>query len=157
MRYADASALLRLLFAEPGVRLPLDPGVNLVSSRVVEVEIFRAIERERLLGRLTDREAAVKRKEATEILAMLDLVALDDPVMERAKTPFGVNVRTLDALHVATAEVLVAESGGEPLEFWTHDERQAVAALSRGLNVLGIEAGPGTEPPAAGPERAGST
>lgn len=152
MRYADASVLLRILFAEPGTRLPLDPGVNLVSSRVVEVEIFRAIERERLLGHLGDREAAIKRKEAIETLAMLDLVVLDDPVMDRARTPFGVNVRTLDALHVATAEVLVAESGGEPLEFWTHDERQAVAALSRGLNVLGVEDRLGTDPPASGPK-----
>jgi hypothetical protein len=48
-----------------------------------------------------------------------------------------VNVRALDAIHVATAEVLAAEAQGEPLEFWTHDDRQATAALSRGLTVRG--------------------
>lgn len=26
---------------------------------------------------------------------------------------------------------------GEALEFWTHDDRQAIAALSRGLTVRG--------------------
>jgi hypothetical protein len=46
-------------------------------------------------------------------------------------------VRALDALHVATAEVLAAEAGDDPLEFWTHDDRQANAAASRGLTVRG--------------------
>jgi hypothetical protein len=63
----------------------------------------------------------------------------DTAVVERAKSPFAVNVRALDAVHVATAEVLAGEAGGERLEFWTHDERQATAALSRGLTVKGIE------------------
>jgi len=52
-----------------------------------------------------------------------------------------VNVRALDAIHVATAEVLASEAESEVLEFWTHDERQASAALSRGLTVHGTEGG----------------
>jgi hypothetical protein len=48
-----------------------------------------------------------------------------------------VTLRALDAVHVATAEILAAEAIGEPLEFWTHDERQAIAARSRGLTVKG--------------------
>jgi hypothetical protein len=44
----------------------------------------------------------------------------------------------LDAIHVATAEILAAEAEGESLEFWTHDERQATAAMSRGLTVRGL-------------------
>jgi hypothetical protein len=59
-------------------------------------------------------------------------------VIDRAKSSFAVNVRALDAIHVATAEILTAESGGELLEFWTHDDRQSTAALSRGLTVFGI-------------------
>src|SRR5437667_309914 len=47
-------------------------------------------------------------------------------------------IRALDAIHVATAEILAAEAEGEPLEFWTHDERQATAAMSRGLTVRGL-------------------
>ena len=48
-----------------------------------------------------------------------------------------VDLRALDAIHVATAEVLAAEAADDPLEFWTHDERQANAAASRGLTVRG--------------------
>jgi predicted nucleic acid-binding protein len=139
MKYIDASAVLRILFAEPGPSVPLTAGDRVVSSQVVEVEAFRAVDRERLLGNLDDAETAIKRKELMELLAMTDLAPVDARVIDRAKGSFAVNLRALDALHVATAELLLAEAGGEPLDFWTHDERRATAALSRGLTVRGIE------------------
>jgi hypothetical protein len=43
-----------------------------------------------------------------------------------------------DGLHVATAELIADAAPGEPLEVWTHDDRQAIAALSRGLTVRGL-------------------
>ena len=52
----------------------------------------------------------------------------------------AVNLRAIDAIHVATAEVLAAVADGEALEFWTHDERQATAAISCGLAVRGVDA-----------------
>jgi predicted nucleic acid-binding protein len=137
MKYADASVVLRILFSEPGPTVPLTGGERLVSSKLVEIETYRAVDRERLGGNLDDITTAIKRKELADLLAMLDLASIDDEVIARAKGAFAVNVRALDAIHVATAEVLAAESDGEPLEFWTHDERQAAAALSRGLTVRG--------------------
>jgi predicted nucleic acid-binding protein len=139
VKYVDASAVLRLLFAEPGPSVPHVDGDRLVSSHLVEVETFRAVDRARLLGHLDDVEAATKRKELVDLLARLDLAAIDHAVIDKAKGAFAVNVRALDAIHVATAEALAAEADGEPLEFWTHDDRQATAALSRGLVVQGIE------------------
>lgn len=138
MKYVDASAVLRVVFAEPGPAVPLTGGGRMVSSQLVEVEAFRAVDRERLLGNLDDAQTAIKRKELMDLLAMLDLAPVDDLVIAEAKTSFAVTVRALDAIHVATAEILAAEAQGEPLEFWTHDDRQATAALSRGLTVRGI-------------------
>ena len=137
MKYVDASAVLRVLFSEPGPRVPLVPDDRVVSSQLVGVEAFRAVDRERLLGNLDDAQTATKRKELADLLAMLDLTPIDGAVIDRARSPFAVNVRALDAIHVATAEVLTAEAEGESLEFWTHDGRQATAALSRGLTVRG--------------------
>jgi predicted nucleic acid-binding protein len=148
MKYVAASAVLRILFSEPGPSVPRAAGEHLVSSQIVEVETCRAVDRERLLGRLSDAETAVKRKELAELLAMLDLAAVDARVVERAKGAFAVNVRALDAIHVATAEILAADAG-VPTEFWTHDDLQAMAALSRGLTVLGIarsDVPPASEP-----------
>ena len=117
MRYADASAVLRLLFAEQGPTIPLAVGDRAASSKVVEVETFKAVDHERLLGNLDDRQTAIKRKELADLLVMLDLVPIDDFVIERARSSFAVNIRALDAIHVASAETLLAEAGGEPLEF----------------------------------------
>jgi hypothetical protein len=77
MKYVDASAVLRVLFVEPGPTVPLAPGDQVASSQLVEVEAFRAIDRERLMGGLDDHEAAVKRKELVELIAMLDLLPID--------------------------------------------------------------------------------
>jgi predicted nucleic acid-binding protein len=137
VKYVDASAVLRILFSESGSKVPLAGDDRVVASQLVEIETFRAVDRERLLGNLDDAETASKRKELADLLAMLDLAAIDAEVVDRAKSPFAVNVRALDAIHVATAEILAAEAGSEPLEFWTHDDRQATAALSRGLTVRG--------------------
>jgi hypothetical protein len=137
VKYVDASAVLRVLFGEPGPAVALAAGDRAASSELIEVEAFRAVDRERLLGNLDDRETALKRKELTELLAKLDLAPIDRFVIDRAKSSFAVNVRALDAIHVATAEILAAEAEGEPLEFWTHDDRQTTAALSRGLTVCG--------------------
>ncbi len=138
MKYVDASAVLRVLFSEPGPTVPLTTGDRVVSSQLVEVEAFRAVDRERLLGNLDDTQTAIKRKELGDLLSMIDLAAIDDFVIAGAKSSFAVTVRALDAIHVATAEILTAEAAGESLEFWTHDDRQATAALSRGLTVLGV-------------------
>ena len=140
MKYVDASAVLRVLFVESGPSVPLLAGDHVVSSRLIEVEAFRAVDRERLIGGLSDAETAIKRKELTELLAMTDLAPVDGTVLDRAKSSFAVNLRAIDAIHVATAELLAAAADGEPLEFWTHDERQATAAISRGLTVHGVGA-----------------
>jgi len=130
-RYADASALLRVLFNEPGTRCPIESG-DAATSRIAEVETLRTVERARLRGYVTDAQAARKLKELSEIFARLHLMPVSDDVIALARQPFGVNVRALDAIHVASAQMV---SGA--LEFWTHDARQATAALARGLSVRG--------------------
>jgi uncharacterized protein len=138
MKYVDASAVLRVLFSEAGPAVPLRAGDRVVSSALIEVETYRAVDRERLLGGLDDIQTAIKRRELGDLLARLDVAPVDRAVIDRAKGSFAVNVRALDAIHVATAEMLAAEADGESLEFWTHDERQATAAISRGLDVRGV-------------------
>ncbi len=62
--------------------MPLLAGEHVVSSRLIEVEAFRAVDRERLLGGLSDAETAIKRKELTELLAMTDLAPVDGTVID---------------------------------------------------------------------------
>jgi uncharacterized protein len=134
LRYADSSCLLRLLFSEKGTRLPLS-GATILSSVIARVEVHRAIERARLTGVTNDHQTALLLRGAAELLGKLHLLPVDDEVILQASAAFTVNVRALDALHVATAETL--RSSGQPLEFWTHDERQALAAGARALATFG--------------------
>jgi predicted nucleic acid-binding protein len=56
-------------------------------------------------------------------------------VLERAAEPFPTQMRTLDALHVASA--LLVRTRFPALRFATHDADLAAAALAEGLPVLG--------------------
>ena len=56
MKYVDASAVLGVLFLEEGPTVPLTQDARLVSSQLLEVETFRAVDRARLVGDLTDAE-----------------------------------------------------------------------------------------------------
>jgi predicted nucleic acid-binding protein len=110
-------------------------GVIAVSWKILEVECFQTLDRVRLEGHLNDREIARKTKELLTLLAKLHLVAVSDEVIALARSNFPVNVRALDAVHVASAEIVRQTVG--PMEFWTHDSRQATAALARGSDVRG--------------------
>ena len=78
MQYVDASAVLRVLFVEPGPSVSLTTGEQVVSSQLIEVEAFRSVP--------NDAETAIKRKELTELLAMTDLAPVDSLVIDRAKS-----------------------------------------------------------------------
>lgn len=69
MKYVDASAVLRILFAEAGPSVQLESGDRVVSSQLLQLEAFRAVDRERLVGGLDDRETATKRKELADLIA----------------------------------------------------------------------------------------
>ena len=134
--YVDASCILRLLFATAGARAPLT-GTVATSSTLVEVEAFRTLERIRLAGELNDLELARKHRELSELLGRLHLFPVSDEVIHRARSPFSLPVRALHALHAATALLVLAEA--KSLEFWTHDEAQAAAAITIGLEVRGLK------------------
>ena len=135
--YLDASAILRLLFATAGSKAPLSRFVS-TSSRLVEVELFRALDRSRLAGQLDELEAARKHRELSTLFGRLHLFPVGDEVIDAARAPLALPVSSLHALHAATARQVLAESGS--LHFWTHDRSQAAAAVTLGLEVRGVDA-----------------
>lgn len=134
--YLDASAVLRILFDEPGLRVPRNRA-EVFSSQIVRVETFRAVERAQLSGRIDPALRVRKTKELTDLLTAISMVPLSEEIVSSASHPFGIPVRALDALHVASALFLQTEAG-DPVEFWTHDALQARAATVRALAVQGL-------------------
>jgi predicted nucleic acid-binding protein len=70
-------------------------------------------------------------RRARHVLATIDLVRVSDRIVEAASTVPPPELRTLDAIHLATAEYLDGDVG----TFVTYDDRLAAAAAARGLKV----------------------
>lgn len=109
-RYVESSALVAaLLEHDASARRSLGSG-RVVTSALTIAEASRAILRARSAGRLTaaDERAAVR--DLGRFERRCSLVSVSEEVLARVRRPFPVEpVRTLDAVHLATAELL-----GEP-------------------------------------------
>lgn len=121
--YLDASALVKLVVAEAetaALTTFVERQGVLTSCSLARVEVVRAV-----TAHGADAVAT-----ARELIAMLDLVQLDDELLELAGD-LGGTLRSLDAVHVAAALEL-----GDALEaLVTYDGRMISAARSLGLPV----------------------
>jgi uncharacterized protein len=102
---------------------------NLVSSRLTEYEAWVRLN---AYGRA---ETAGARLAAT--LGALHILALDDEVCGRCRAPFPTHVRTLDALHLATADYL--RTRGFLPRIATYDRRMGDAAVAMGFQLFSDE------------------
>lgn len=123
--YLDASALVKLILAEPEsdlLRRYLSAGPRGLSSRVAVVEVHRAVQRQ------SEVEAG---EQVDAVLARVALIELDESIARLAARVHPSALRTLDAIHLASALAV-----GEELEaFVTYDDRLADAAQGAGLAV----------------------
>jgi len=130
--YVDPSALLKRYVEEPDSPL----AVELINSDPVLVTSWiTLVEVRRNLGRLlAGNELAAARRQVADDLDHFALVLVDEAVCEAAAEIGEVmGVRSMDAIHLACAKRLRIPS----LPFLTFDLRQAQAARSLGLTVLG--------------------
>ncbi len=123
--YLDSSAFLKVVVEEaesPALRAFLTASsARRVSSALLRAEAFRAV---RHLG--PDALAVVR-----EGLRRVDLIAIDDRILDAAGTMEPRILRTLDAIHLATAVAV-----GDDLDvILTYDERMVAAAGLLGLRA----------------------
>ena len=122
----------RTVRLHPGLGREPGPG----QSKLCGQQAFRSLDHARFHGALTDLETAKKSRELHLLLGGMHLFPVSDEVIEHARASFPIHVRAIDAVHVATAQVVREEIG--ELEFWTHDAQSASAAVIRGLDVHGL-------------------
>ena len=124
--YLDASAIVKLVADEPesGDLVDAVTDARLVSSELAIAEVPRAMRRiER--GDVVD---LIARTDA--VLATLDLVPVGSDVLTLAGALAMANLRTLDAIHVASS-LLLDDLG----LFISYDARQLRAAAEAGLAI----------------------
>ena len=122
--YIDTSALARVMLGEPDT-----PAITAVlasfeqhfSSRLLAIELRRVALREAM--------PAV----ADALLGSVALVPLDEAILVHAETVMPATVATLDALHLAYAELVAVPLAerDEPIGFASRDTAQTAAAEAR--------------------------
>ena len=124
LAYADASALVKLVVEEPESQELLRWYVEaerVVTSRIGVVETLRAAAR-----RPHDPE------HRDHVVEDLEIIELDPSIGRAAGAIQPPALRTLDAIHLATALHLVPQLDA----FVTYDDRLAAAARTLGLPVV---------------------
>jgi predicted nucleic acid-binding protein len=124
MAYVDASALTKLSLDEPesaAMRRWYVEAERMFSSRVGVVETRRAVER-----------VAHDADHLDAVLSSVEIVEFDAEVASRAARVGPPALRTLDAIHLASATALA----GDLDAFVTYDLRLADAARAAGLPVI---------------------
>lgn len=134
--YLDTSTVLRVVLAQ-GERLPgFGRWERAYSSELLGLEMRRVLDRLRLESALDDLGLAAAQQETAKLERAINRMRLDRAVLRRAAMPMPTVVKTLDALHLATA-LLLQERRGLDLVFATHDAQQAVAARALGFEAIG--------------------
>lgn len=123
--YLDASALVKLAVHEHETPA-LEHAV--LNRDALFTSVAGAVELRRALGR-TGQLAAIQQAEA--VLDAVFLADLTPAILDQAGRLQPSALRTLDAIHVATAASLALPD----LAFITYDDRQASAARAVGLRV----------------------
>lgn len=136
--YIDSSVILRMVLGQPQRLREWSRIDNAVASVLVEVECLRTLDRLRLRASLHDEALSARRAAVYDVMSRIDVVEITRPVLERATLPLPTVVGTLDAIHLATAQ-LWREDAEHELVIATHDVALAVAARAVGFRVVGVE------------------
>lgn len=123
--YMDTSAIVKLAVREPesaALRRYLRRKRPLVTSALARTEVARAL--------LPLGPDAVMRGE--EVLRRIDVVRVNDEILRAAGSMLPLELRSLDAIHLATAVAL----GEDLARVCTYDGRMAAGAGALGLAVV---------------------
>jgi predicted nucleic acid-binding protein len=123
--YIDSSAIVKLVVAEPesaSLRRYLRRRGPLVVSALARTEVGRAL--------LPLGPVAVRR--GIDVLARLDLIRVSDRILADAATMTPANLRSLDAIHLAT----IRQLGSSITRVLTYDDRMRSAVGALGLTVV---------------------
>jgi predicted nucleic acid-binding protein len=122
--YLDSSALVKLAIEEPesgALRAHLRRRKILVSSALARTEVLRAL--------LLEGEEGIARGRA--VLGRVELIRVNNRLLNAAGLLQPPDVRSLDAIHLATA----CELGSDLSQVISYDERMVEAAKGLGLKT----------------------
>ena len=136
--YAESSGVLAWLLDEesaPSIRRLLSNADFVVASDLTLIECDRVLHRAVHIGELSEVEGADRRAQLVTVAAHWHVLRVGSEIVDRARQPFpGEPIRTLDAIHLASA--LVARAATVGLQLLSLDDRVRKAAIRLGLQVV---------------------
>jgi uncharacterized protein len=139
--YFDTSVLVKRYVKEQGSAAAgrLLQRYRFLSSAVAPVEVLSVVSHRRTLGELTQRDVLAIRSRLRKDRSYWELVEVGEIVLNQAEELAPrIGLRTLDALHLASALTFQAASG-LTVPFITADVRQRKAAEALALNLIWVE------------------
>ena len=137
--YLDSSVVLAALLEGSTVLQPLQNESEVASNRLLWIEVPRVIERAVRTNRLSAEDSVAVRRRFERLADGLAQLKLDDPVFLRACGPYPMVIRTLDALHLASAELWLQKAPATDLAVWSFDYQMNLCAASLGFQTPLLE------------------
>ena len=134
--YIDTSVLVRILFGQKNTWKEWGKWKKAYTSTLERVECRRVTDRFRLELAWNDHTVAHVGNEVRRLESFLTRIAITNSVMERAAMPMPTTIKTLDAIHLASA-ILLRERRHPNLIFVSHDQQQIRAAQALGFECVG--------------------
>lgn len=135
--YLDTSVILRCLLNQTPLWKKWGRWESAYTSQLTRVEAFRSVDRLRMGGHLDDAGVAQVIASLNETLAHVHQIKINDEVLHRSAQPYPTLLRSLDAIHMASALLWRDTHLDTPLVFVTHDRQQQIAARALGFDVEG--------------------
>ena len=133
--YLDSSALLGYLILGEITLKHAQKFPRLVSSELLEIECRRVLLRCRMEGRFSDETLIEAVERLEDVLAAIDLLELSGPVKKRSMEAFPIHIKTLDALHLASALQITEEVPAENITVFSHDLSFNLCARALGFHA----------------------
>ena len=135
IRYVETSALLAsLLERDVLAQRALGKPGRVITSSLTHAEAARAVVRAQVTGRISSSEASTVANTLAIFARQCATVAVSEQILERVGRSFPVEpVRTLDAIHLATVEMLGADPGSVTVV--TRDSRVRENARAMGWST----------------------
>jgi predicted nucleic acid-binding protein len=133
--YLDSSTVLRPLLGQSNTIQCWGRWDTAYSSELLGVECRRAIDRLRLEGLYDDAQVAESIGQLGKIERTIKRIRLTRTILHAASKTMPTVVKTLNAIHIASA-LAIREGRGVELLFATHDKQQATAARALGFECL---------------------
>jgi len=141
LAYFDTGALVKNYVQEAGsIRVrELLGHYEFVSAAIAPIELYSAVRRRYRLGEITKPNYNSVLSRVKQDRLFWQLVEPVPQVLAKAEEiVVGYNVRTLDAIHLASA-IIIQESIGAQLPFITADDRQLAAAHDFKLETISVK------------------